>query len=224
MKKHWKVLSILGISVMLVSACGTEEDVEPETNQQGEEQKQPEDQQGSKDVTPKPEEEEEIEKDVANQRPAEKEMTYLHEGMEQVATGILYESTEQPFSLYTLPNYLASPEEPGKDIVLYDLNDKIYMQIEVQPEDVDWAVVEQQATDQLKSVNTDVQKSEATFIEKAFPNSKALYASNDEVIVHKLIVKANAKQPNMMLTIHTTIEGDAMEPILAMAKTIEKVE
>ncbi|PAK74401.1 hypothetical protein, partial [Micrococcus luteus] len=67
-------------------------------------------------------------------------------------TAVLEKSDNQNYSMYVLPSYELTAEEPNKDVLYLTDNDQVFMRIELLPEDTDWEMAEENAKSQLTAV------------------------------------------------------------------------
>ena len=128
-------------------------------------------------------------------------------------TALLKTSNNQPFSLYVLPKFELSAEEPGKDVVLFTNNDQIFMRIELLPDDVDWTATEKNIKAQLNSISDTITDPGLKIDE----GSSYEVTSNNDVVTAVLL-----KNKKVRLTMYTTKDADYRDAFLQMAKTIQK--
>jgi hypothetical protein len=154
--------------------------------------------------------------------PSTKTITYTVEGQEKSATGTLYTSTNQPFSLYLLPNYQADAVEPHLDRVYVANDEQYYMDIELLSEEVDWNQVGVETTEKLKAVNENVTKNVWNQPDSLLSGMTMYHADNKEVWVQAFIIKNQPEYPNMRITVHMPKDDVRLAEFLAMARTIMK--
>lgn len=145
----------------------------------------------------------------------EKTLTYMLNGESKEEMAVLKTSDNQPFSLYVLPPFELSAEEPGKDVLLLKDNDKIFMRIELLPTDVDWAATEQNVKDQLSSISANISDPGLEI-----SNGSGYEVTSDSEVVTAVLLK-DEKAP-VRLTMFTTKDADYRNAFLEMAKTIQK--
>lgn len=145
----------------------------------------------------------------------EKTLTYMLNGESKEEMAVLKTSDNQPFSLYVLPQFELSAEEPGKDVLLLKDNDKIFMRIELLPADVDWAATEQNVKEQLSSISTNISDPGLEI-----GNGLGYEVTSDSEVVTAVLLK-DEKAP-VRLTMFTTKDADYRNAFLEMAKTIQK--
>ena len=150
----------------------------------------------------------------------EQEITYVQNGVDKKANATESQSVDQGYKLHQLPGFTLSQEEPGKDIIVSNDDDEVFMRVEtfstseVNYDDAKTALVEyMNAVGETTPLTTE----ELTVIKDAknidgyevqFDNEKVV-----GVVIEKegLIVK---------LTIHDNDTQDLTEAMLAMAATI----
>lgn len=145
----------------------------------------------------------------------EKQLHYRFQDKDQTATALLKTSDNQPFSLYVIPEFELSAEEPGKDVVLFKENDQIFMRIELLAADIDWATAETEAQAFLKAISDTVTDSDLTL-----DNGSSYQVTTDNDVVTVVLLK-NEKLP-VRITMFTTKDADYRHAFLAMANTIQK--
>ncbi len=91
-----------------------------------------------------------------NVRLLEQNLTYQMNGQEKEETAFLKESDNQDFSLYVLPGYELTGEEPQKDVLYLKEKDTLFMRIELLPADADLNVEIETAKSQLESVSSEI--------------------------------------------------------------------
>ena len=138
---------------------------------------------------------------------------FNNENKEETAS--LKTSDNQPFSLYVLPKFELSAEEPGKDVVLFSENDSIFMRIELLSEDIDWAKAEKDAKTFLNAISDSITNPELNI-----NNGLSYEVTSDNDVVTVVLLK-NEKAP-VRLTLFTTKDADYRHAFLEMAKTIQK--
>lgn len=210
-----KYLLVLFTAIML-TACGTTQE-----NSKSHNSSHSTSDQAPKEKTSK--ESSDTSSDEQTIRLLEQMMAYENEGMQEEKMGFLKTSENQKYSLYVLEGYTFTEEEPRKDVIYYDANDKLWMRIEVLPDNVDWDKVEQEAIKGLEAVSTDVQKSSVTSYNETFSFHSVHSASNDKNRTTSYLVKASDKRPAMRLTIFTPVETENVNAFLEMANSIENL-
>lgn len=150
-------------------------------------------------------------------RKPEQNIVYQLNSETKEETAFLKNSENQPYSMYVLPEFELTSEEPGKDVLFLGSDAQTFMRIELLPTDIDWKVTEESTKAQLESINEDVQTLKAPS-DEFFKNSIIMESSKDNDIVTAYIIK-NEKQP-LKLMIFSQKDLDYKDPFLQMGKTI----
>jgi hypothetical protein len=145
----------------------------------------------------------------------EQQLQYVFQDESKEETAFLKNSDNQPYSLYVLPNFELSAEEPGKDVILFSENDKIFMRIELLPDNTDWAAIEENVKAQLSSISASIYDPGLNI-----ENGSSYEVTKDNEVVTAILLK-NEKAP-VRLTLFTTKDADYRDAFLQMAKTIQK--
>lgn len=232
MKKFKSIMFILLMFTFVLTGCGTAEEStdvpnEPDTtenNNAAKENESPEQEDGNSDQENEGTEEttegnkETDANDNGQVRILEKNIEYTVNGETKEETAFLKTSDNQNYSMFVLPSYKLTAEEPNKDILMFSEDDSIFMRIELLTEP-DWAFVEENTKAQLGAVHNDVQTLSAPEGE-FFKNSSVYSASSNEAVVTTYLIKNEALP--LKLTIFTKANADHIDPFLKMAQTIEK--
>ncbi|RFU71042.1 hypothetical protein D0469_03635 [Peribacillus saganii] len=151
-------------------------------------------------------------------RTPEQNLQFSINGEEKQATAFLKKSDNQNFSLYVLPEYELTGEEPNKDLLFFKESEDISMRIELLPENADWAAAEENVRAQLQAVSETITAPSDPKL--AISNGVALEAASGDDIVTSFLFK-DAKNP-FKLTIFTTKKADHRQALLEMGKTVLK--
>lgn len=151
----------------------------------------------------------------SSEKANEKTLTYKFNEESKQETAVLKTSDNQPFSLYVLPQFELSAEEPGKDVVLLSENDKIYMRIELLSDNVDWTKAEEDAKAFLNAISDSITEPELNI-----NNGLSYEVTSGNDVVTAVLLK-DEKTP-VRLTMFTTKDADYRHAFLEMAKTIQK--
>ncbi|PLS16458.1 hypothetical protein CVD28_15320 [Bacillus sp. M6-12] len=151
-------------------------------------------------------------------RTLEQNLQFSINGETKEATAFLKKSENQNYSLYVLPEYELTGEEPNKDLLFFKESENISMRIELLPEDVDWALAEETARTQLQATSETI--TAPTDPKLAISNGVALEAASGDELTNIFLIK-DAKNP-VKLTIFTTKNADHRQAFLEMGKTILK--
>jgi hypothetical protein len=243
--KHWKLTMILSILIALMTACGTQNPsqkqendqsaVEPSTEQPADNTKQSEDntKQSENNTEPSEDKSNGTDPNTPVSSPAKEDqkirlletvLTYEMEGTKQQKTGFLKESNNQGYSLYVMEGYQLEEEEPGRDVITYDANPKIYMLIEVFPDDANLSEVKGNTKSTLESGFDKVYEiPKATMKHELFKDAFIILgASSEDMKAESYIIKGNEKRPNLRITCYGVTEVESFSPFWAMANTIEQ--
>ena len=211
MKQLSKWILTFGLLGLVLTGCGTSDDADDKTN--------------GADITQNNEQgnqaEENIEgvSDENGSRAEEQSIQYDLNGESKEETASLQKSDNQQFSMYVLPGFELTAEEPNKYIVMLSENGHIFMRIELLPANADWNAIEENTKSQLEVINPDI-----TMLE--LPNNDfykdaiAMKTSSKQDIVTAYLIK-NSEQP-LKLTIFFEDDADYNDAFLKMAETILK--
>lgn len=245
-----KIFLLIGILSLLLAACGTSSGSEngnesansSEQTDKQTEQKEQEEQNEDVDIDIKdessveqtvqeennennnatePQEQTDTQTQEEVESPAsEQTISYSFNGESKEEQAFLQKSDNQGFSLYVLPDYELTAEEPYNDSLFLKENDAIFMRISVLPADSDIDSLKENATAQLQVVNENVQTLTPPD-DEFLQNATIMEASNNgEVVTSYLIEK---QESIIKLTLFTTEQTDYRDAFIQMAKTI-KVE
>lgn len=122
MKKQFKFLAILCIALLMLVGCNTakEQDTPEDTSTT-------EGTNAANDNTNK--EEQPTESDDVTENDTNT-ITYTTNGEQKQEETTTANSTEQQYSIETLPTFTLTAEEPGKDVLYFTENDSVFMRIE----------------------------------------------------------------------------------------------
>ena len=233
------------MSMIILTGCGTsdKEDTandskpqETENNQSSEETKNGSSTDSSKETdsaadsndTDSTETADEKEKDAAEEkgegsenekvRILEQNIDYSVNGENKQNTAFLTTSDNQHFTMFVLPEYELSAEEPMKDVLLLSGKEDVFMRIEILPADINWDETEENAKAQLGSVSESVETLNAG--EFSIPNGSIFEAVNGNDVVTSVLIKD--KSNPVRLTLFTTKDEDHRDAFIKMASTIIK--
>ncbi|MDQ0270685.1 hypothetical protein [Cytobacillus purgationiresistens] len=210
MKNPLKLLLMSVLFMFVLAGCGTSQ------NDDGASSSQP----------PKEEEanhddhqNEEEHNDDGKIRLLEQNIEYDLNGETKEDTAFLIESDNQDYSMYVLPDFALTGEEPNQDVLHLKKEAHIFMRIELLPEDIDWAKVEENTKVQLESVNKEITTPELPKY-PFYQDATVMEASDDGDTVTSLLIKN--EQTQVKLTIFTDEnEKDYKDAFIKMAQTIE---
>ncbi|MEK3800063.1 hypothetical protein MHI18_17860 [Peribacillus sp. FSL H8-0477] len=224
------------LSMIILTGCGTsdKEDTandstpqETESNQSSDETKNgsstdSSNETDSSDKTTEKEEDatkekvEDTEKEKV--RILEQNIDYSVNGENKQNTAFLNTSDNQHFTMFVLPEYELSAEEPMKDVLLLSGKEDVFMRIEILPADINWDETEENAKAQLGSVSESIETLNAG--DFSIPNGSIFEAKNGNDVVTSVLIKD--KNNPARLTLFTTKDEDHRDPFIKMASTIIK--
>lgn len=216
MNKWRKPFIFVGLSTLLLTGCGSATESDKTANQT------PESQQASAPEASKEEQpaaEQDKKKEEGSIRVLEQNLDYTLNGEQKQQTGFLKNSDNQNYSMYVLPEYEWTAEEPNKDVLMLTEDDSIFMRIELLPADTEWAMAEENAKAQLSAAGAEV-KETAMPDDAFFNNAWGMETKNGADNITTYLIK-NEEQP-LKLTIFTKEGADHRDAFIQMAKTIMK--
>ena len=234
-----KFFILIGVLMLLLAACGTSnnqensKDTNKNTEQTSDTTNQPKEselgEQNTNDETEKendikttPDQNEQITNNAevdSKTQTTEQTISYTLNEETKKETAQLTKSDNQNFSLYVLPNFELTAEEPYKDLLFLSENDAISMRIEILPADTDLQSLKTNTLTQLQVVNETVQTLDPP--NDAFLQNATIMESsnnNGEVVTAYLI---DQKDAMIKLTLFTTDQSDYRDAFIQMAKTIK---
>jgi outer membrane murein-binding lipoprotein Lpp len=153
-----------------------------------------------------------------NVRPFEKKIQYSVGGQTKSDTAVLEESENQGFSMYVLPHYELTAEEPYKDIVYLKDKDQLFMRIELMQKTQNWNTFKQSAFDQLKAINDQVEPITPPNT-STFKNATAYRTITNDAMVTAYVIPSNTHP--IKVTIFDDKNGSHSDAFLKMADTIQ---
>lgn len=214
MKHLSKWIFVFGLLGLVLTGCGTSDDANEKTN--------------GTDTTQNEEQENQTENEETNDgnqveengaRSEEQIIQYNLNGESKEESASLQKSDNQHYSMYVLPGFELTAEEPNKDVVMLSENGHIFMRIELLSEDTEWNVIEENTKSQLEAVNKDITTLELPNND-FYKDAVAMKTSTGEDIVTAYLIKNN-KQP-LKLTIFSEKDADYNDAFLKMGETILK--
>jgi len=223
MKLLSKWILAFGILGLVLTGCGTSDNAGEKTNGTDVTQNEEKENQAENTETIEGEQvEENVEGTTSEEngvRAEEQSIKYKVNGEAKEETAILQQSDNQHYSMYVLPKFELTAEEPNKDMVILSENGHIFMRIELLPENVDWGSVEENTKAQLEAVNKDIEVLELPNNE-FYKDAVALETSTGNDIVAAYLIK-KSEQP-LKLTIFSQKDADYHDALLKMGETIMK--
>ncbi|QED47335.1 hypothetical protein [Cytobacillus dafuensis] len=226
MKLLTKWMLIFGLLSLILAGCGTSENANDKTNgsktaqnENQDSQKHDEHETDNGQGVEETNNTEQNNEEKGTDRILEQNLQYKINDEMKEETAFLKSSDNMPYSMYVLPGFELTAEEPNKDVLYLSENDHIFMRIELLPADTDWKTLEDGTKTQLQSVNDDVQTIEAPS-DDFFKDTIAMEASNDEDVITAYLIKS--KEQPIKLTIFTKKDLNYKDAFLQMGKTILK--
>ncbi|WP_338451873.1 hypothetical protein R4Z09_08390 [Niallia oryzisoli] len=205
---------IIGFLALLLSACGTS--TGSESKNEITSQSDPAEEKDTQNL--KQEESKQYEIETEDQLPGNQTLSYTLNGVTKEETAVLTKSDNQDYSIYILPSYELTAEEPNKDSLFLKEDDHVFMRIELLPLDTDLNALKENTLAQLKVVNKEV-KTITPPADDILKNATVLEAANDGKMVTAYLIEQ--KEAIVKLTLFTTEQSDHRDALLKMAKTIQ---
>lgn len=224
MKMMAKFMLMMGLLSAILAGCGTAQNVNDDASSGSEPAQNEEeitDTEGQSGQNAAEEEAEDATEEDSDSviRINEQNMSYTVNGETNEDTAFLKYSDNQNYSVYVLPGYELTAEEPNKDILYFSENDQVFMRIELLPDDAEWSMIEENMKAQLAVVNDDVQTSEAPE-DEFYKEATFMTAKQDNEKVSAYLIKND--KLFLKLTLFTKEDQDHEDAFLQMAKTIMK--
>jgi hypothetical protein len=211
-----KLFLLIGILSLLLAACGTSNESDS-GNEPANESEQEGNSESNNETEPKEQTDSHVQDEVGSSA-SEQTVSYSFNGEPKEEQAFLKKSDNQDFSLYVLPDYELTAEEPYNDSLFLKENDRIFMRISILPADSDINSLKENTTAQLHAVNETVQTLTPP-ADEFLQNAIIMEASNNgEVVTSYLIQKPESI---IKLTLFTTEQMDYRDAFIQMAKTIK---
>ncbi len=149
-------------------------------------------------------------------RVMEQNLTFQLNGASKTETAFLKKSDNQSYSLYILPEFELTSEEPGKDNIFLKSDDSVFMRVEILSDSADLTTEEEMIKAQLGAVSKDI--STPTLGKLPFKNAAAFEAANNTDVVTSILVKDD-KTP-FKVTMFTKKGADYRSAFIQMANTV----
>lgn len=225
MKNLKKWMFVFGLLGLILSGCGTTDNNDKQANgsdqtQNEEINKEKQENQNTEDGQDavEPKNDEQTKEDDGVVRILEQNLQYSVNGEAKEETAFLKSSDNQLYSMYVLPEFELTAEEPQKDVLYLTENDHVFMRIELLPPDVQWDMVEENTKAQLQAVDETVQSIEVPSGDEFFKDAIAMESTNGDDVVTSYLIK-NSNQP-LKLTLFTKKDLDYKDAFVQMGKTI----
>jgi hypothetical protein len=161
---------------------------------------------------------EELNQSDKHVRILEQTLVYIFNNTQNKEKAILKYNDNQNYSMYVLPGYELTAEEPHRDILYYDENDSIFMRIEILQDNVNWNSMKETTDSQLNVISNQIRK---TSLVNEFSEESAIHeVTNGSDIVSAYFI--NHKDIKLKLTMFTQNGSDHRDAFFQMAKTIIK--
>lgn len=219
--KYMSILALLLTAILVVGCNTTDKTEDTDTNQNNPSnsasQETPADSESVDDTQETPEQPDSTTNTPSAQN---QEITYEQNGVDKKETATESQSVDQSYKIHQLPGFTLSPEEPGKDIIVSNEDDQVFMRVETVPTtDHSYDDVKSSLVEYMNAVgNTTPLSTEKLNILKDAKTVEGYVVDFDTdkvvgVVFEKdgLIVK---------LTIHDNNTQDLTAAMLAMAATI----
>lgn len=218
MNKLLKPFAVIGLSALFVAGCGSAEPTESADKAPASKPASaPANDEKEQNTSEQDQSENKGEEGVI--RILEQNLTYSVNGEEKEETAFLKYNDNQNYSMYVLPEYELTGEEPNKDVLFWNEDDSVFMRIELLPADIDWAMMEENTKAQLTAVGPEVKEAEIPE-DPFFANAWAMETMSGAEVVTSYLIK-NEKQP-IKLTLFTKETANHKDAFLEMGKTILK--
>ncbi|KMY49271.1 hypothetical protein [Peribacillus loiseleuriae] len=148
----------------------------------------------------------------------EQPLKFKVNGKEKEETAFLKKSDNQPFSLYVLPEFELTAEEPNKDVLYLTEQDEVYMRIEHFPTNVNWDEIEANVKTQLNAISETVTSIDAS--QYSLDHAVVYEAVNGDDIVTSVLFQDEKNQSR--ITIFTNKDHDYRDAFIQMGKSIMK--
>lgn len=224
MKKRWFSIYVLTAIILVLTACGTTKDNNDEANDNT---VNPEEEIEEND-TNKDQDEDSSEEDGSvgeNDKDSKDDEEIADEITEFPNEAELVKSDEQDYSIYVLPNYSLTSEEPGKDSLYLDKDGSIFMRIETMLAEADTydyllenmlVSLDASSSDSSKPVKLEDSLPSGESIE----NAQTYSVTSDTGPVIGVIFERNGII--VRLTVFDSVENKYFNDFLRMGETINK--
>ncbi|MFE8703558.1 hypothetical protein ACFYKX_23620 [Cytobacillus sp. FJAT-54145] len=214
-----KFLLLTGLVMLILTGCGSKVDETDSANGSGTDTEQNEEstENNSEDNTEETSDQENNQDEVI--RILEDNIEYSVNGELKEETAFLKYGDNQGYSMYVLPDYELTAEEPHKDVLMYKENDQIFMRIELLPQEVEWNSIEETTKAQLNAVSSEIKTVESPDSD-FFKESTVLEAAGSGDVVTSYLVKSSENP--IKLTVFSKENEDHQDAFLKMAETILK--
>ncbi|WP_409368130.1 hypothetical protein [Lysinibacillus sp. 38-6] len=221
-KKLFSMLALL-LTAVIVVGCNTSDKTEQSDVEQQEpsNSQQPSDHETAgddKQETPTTDDAQQTEEQTAPKQ----EVQYVQNGVDKKETASESKSKEQGYKFQQLPGFKLTQEEPGKDMLVSNADDEVFMRIETTTtSETSYDAVKTSMQDYMNAVGSPVALSPEEL--SAFKDIKNIEGYVVDFDTEKVIGVVFEKDGLISkLTIHDNDEQDLTAAMLAMAATISK--
>ncbi len=225
-KKLFSLFALL-LTAILVVGCNTSDKTENSDAQENEPSNTSAEQQPSDDETtgesPETPTSNDTETDTSATKP-QQEVQYVQKGVDKTEKATESKSAEQDYKMQQLPGFTLSQEEPGKDMLVSNENDQVFMRIEtIDASESSFVDVKTSMQDYMNAVGETVALSAENLA--AFKDVKNIEGYVVEFDTEKEKVTGIVFEKDGLitkLTIHDNNDQDLTDAMLNMAATISK--
>lgn len=222
MKKNYMSILALLLTAILIVGCNTTDKTEDTGTNQNDPsnsaiQDTPADSESVDDTQETPNQTD----TTTNTSPTqEKEITYEQNGSDKKVTATESQSVDQSYKLHQLPGFTLSPEEPGKDIIVSNDDDQVFMRVEtVTTTDHNYEDVKSSLVEYMNAVgNTTPLSAEELEVFKDVKSVEGYVVDFDTDKVVGVVFEKDGLL--VKLIIHDNDTQDLTAAMLAMAATI----
>jgi len=226
-KKLFSILALL-LTAVLVVGCNTSEKTGDSDDQQNEPSNTAADQKPSGDETAGETQEEddtpasnETNTEDASKQP-QKDVTYKQNGVDKTEKATESKSVDQSYKLQQLPGFTLTQEEPGKDMLVSNDDDEVFMRIEtIEASQSSFTEVKTTMQDYMNAVGETVAlTTDELAVFKDVQNIEGYVVDFDTEKVLGVVFEKDGIITK--LTIHDNDKQDLTDAMLNMAATISK--
>ncbi len=219
MKMRLRLFMMLLSVSMALFGCGASESSQPAKDNPSSPADQSSKENSDEKKEPVAQDVDDMKKEDSVIRILEQNLQYTVNGQEKENTAFLKFNDNQKYSMYVLPEYELSAEEPDKDVLFLSEDDSIFMRIELLPKNSNWDTIEADAKTQLESISKNV-KTVSLPDDPFFKEAWAMEVSNGDEMISSYLIK-DSELP-LKLMIFTKKSKNHLDPFIEMAKTIGK--
>lgn len=220
-KKYMSMLALLLTAILVVGCNTTDKTEDTDTNKNdpsnSASQETPADSESVEDTQETPKQPDSTPDTPSTQK---QEITYEQNGVDKKATATESQSVDQSYKIHQLPGFTLSQEEPGKDIIVSNEDDEVFMRVEtVSTTDNSYDNVKSSLVEYMNAVGSTTPLSTEEL--KVFKDAKTVEGYVVEFDTDKVVgVVIETEGLIVKLTIHDNNAQDLTAAMLAMAATI----